>query len=362
MGGSVALKGTDGAAAEAAARGAVPLSPQRALACMVELHGRAPEARIVAAAGIMGEDAARAAGFAPITVGTRCEHTTSAHTAEAAREMTRLGVGLILFAGGDGTARDLLAAIGSELPALGIPAGVKMHSAAFATSPRAAGAIAADFARGATASSRAEVMDIDEAAYRDGRPSASLFGFLCVPCSASSLQGGKAASRATDESSQREAARAAAEIVRRADGEVFFIGTGSTTAALMRELGMSGTLLGVDMVVSGDVPHLAATDMSERDILAAIRDTSSRARIVVTPIGGQGFLFGRGDQQFSPAVIRTVGRDGIVVLSAETKLAALHGRPLLVDTGDPSLDDELSGTMRVETAPGRCAMYRVASA
>jgi predicted polyphosphate/ATP-dependent NAD kinase len=83
--------------------------------------------------------------------------------------------------------------------------------------------------------------------------------------------------------------------------------------------------------------------------------------VIVTPVGGQGFLFGRGNQQLSAHVLGQIGSENVVVLATESKLAALGGRPLLVDTGDPAVDAALAGYVRVVAGYDREVVYRISS-
>lgn len=371
MGGRVGLKGTDGEALSLAReRGARPLSPYRAELCLRALRSLLPSDAAPAfftGPADMGEVQARCAGFAPTVCprsGPSREETTAADTAAVARWLLDAGVDLLLFAGGDGTARDVCRAIGERLPVLGIPAGVKIHSAAFARSPQQAAALAARYL-GTDAAVRTErlgeVMDIDEDAYRAGSLRAKLYGYLRVPDEpggAGMLQGLKSGSPTSDAEDQQAVADWLAELVENAPETLFLVGAGTTTRALSRVLGEEGTLLGIDAWRSG---RLLAADLAERDILALL-DASADAKILVTPIGGQGFLFGRGNQQFSPEVIRRVGTDRVIVIATPGKLAALGGAPLLADTGDPELDASLEGYCRVVTGYGQYTMHKIRAA
>jgi predicted polyphosphate/ATP-dependent NAD kinase len=356
MGGRVGLKGTDGAgtADRARALGATPLSPARAQIALGVIAERvAGRIEVVAAAGAMGEDVARAAGLEPRIVGrSGVEETTAEDTELAARAMAEIGVDLLLFAGGDGTARNVCAAVGTRIPALGIPTGVKMHSAVYATHPRTAGELAARHLAGPPLPCReAEVMDIDEEAFRAGRVSARLYGALLVPQERRLVQGLKSGSGGDG----ADLGGIAAEVVgRMGDGALWIVGPGTTTRAIAERLGAPKTLLGVDLYCRGE---LVAADVTEATILEHLDGTP--ARIVVTPIGGQGYLFGRGNQQLSGEVIRRVGRGNVVVVATAAKLAALRGEPLIVDTGEAEVDQGLAGYVRVVTGYGVETVYRV---
>lgn len=361
MGGAVGLKGTDGAAALARARalGARPHSEERAeLALRALAQALGGEIDLFTGAGAMGERAARAAGFTPIVVGEIAPGDTSAEeTRRIATTLTGLDADLILFAGGDGTARVVQSVLGSTARtlALGIPTGVKMHSAIFATSPRAAGDLAARALSGGAAGTReAEVMDIDEEAFRSGRVSARLYGYLRAPAARGLMQNLKSGGQ----SDAAELAGLAAEIAERMnDGALWIVGPGTTTRAIAERLGLPKTLLGVDLYCRGEVIALDAADAT---ILA--HAGHAPAWIVVTPIGGQGYIFGRGNQQLSPAVIRAVGTKRIVIAAATAKLASLRGAPLLADTGNPELDRDLSGHVRVVTGYRAETVQRIAPA
>ena len=351
MGGPIGLKGTDGwTAAELERLGALPSSGARAARALSELSGLG-RVEVLTAAGSMGEESVTIAGHTPRVVHVAPGPRTTAHdTTTAVREMVRAGCDLVLFAGGDGTARDIARAVGQATVVLGIPTGVKMHSAAFAVSPTAAGALAAAFIADRILTTRdAEVVDLDEEAYRNGLISVRLFGYVKVPDRAESLQGSKVRSLGDDE--------AIAEIGEEIAGRLrlgggYAIGPGTTAKAALGALGLSQSLLGVDLVVDGTVVGL---DMSAADLLTATADM--RIGLVVSPIGGQGHVFGRGNQQLSPQFLRRVGCGGIIIVASPRKLASMRGRPLFIDTGDRDLDRALVGYARVVTGRRREVVY-----
>ena len=359
MGGRVGLKGTDGADCLARARelGAVPLAPGRAGQALRLLLPAREEILLHTCPGPMGETAAAEAGLDFGTVGPEVGPETGPEdTKAAARLMADLGVDLLLFAGGDGTARDIAGAVGERVLCLGIPAGVKIHSAVFASSPLHAGELVLSLVRGRRAAKRlAEVMDIDEEAFRQGEVRSRLFGYLAVPGDRKRLQGLKAGSPKSEAVLQQAIAADLLEGME--PGVLALIGPGSTTRELKRLLGFEGTLRGVDAVKDG---RLVAEDCGEKELLGLIaREPGGNVRIVVTPIGGQGFLFGRGNQQFSPEVLRLVGSKNIRVAAVPGKIAALGGAPLRLDTGDPALDRELAGYYKAATGYRESIMVRV---
>ena len=341
MGGRVGLKGTDGEDALRRARelGAEPDAPRRAEVALRTIARSGLDVQILSAPGSMGEDAARAAGFeVQLVIDNVSGPTDAGHTRDAARALEAARVGLLIFVGGDGTARDIMDAVESRIPVIGVPAGVKMHSAVFATDPRSAGELATGFLDGSIRRTReAEVMDIDEEAFREGRLSARLYGHVMTPYDPALVQDLKMGS-AADEDAMVEAIadRVVGEMQ---PGVIYVIGPGTTTRRILQRMDLPATLLGVDVVKDGE---LLASDANEKEILRLL-DEGMPARIVVTPIGGQGYLFGRGNQQISAEVIRRIGREGLIIVAAKSKLLALGRKPLLVDTGDDTVDAMLRG-------------------
>ncbi len=344
MGGRVGLKGTDGEALERARElGAEPESPRRASIAMRAIIRDGVEIDLLTAAGDMGESEAIAAGWTPrIVYDPGSQKTDASHTKAAARAMLESGVDLLMFVGGDGTARDIMDAVGDEIPVIGVPAGVKMHSAVFATDPRSGGELAAAYLGGRVCQTReAEVMDIDEEAFRQGRLSARLYGQVMTPYDPALVQDLKMGT-AADEDAMLDAI--AGRIVEEMEPTTLYvIGPGTTTRRILESLDLPATLLGVDLLKDGII---LAEDANEATILGFLEEAES-VKIIVTPIGGQGYLFGRGNQQISARVIERAGRENIVVVAAKSKLLALGQKPLLVDTGDPEVDELLRGYVSV---------------
>ncbi len=358
IGGRVGLKGSDGLETQqkALALGAQTLSHLRAGVTLETLFPVKNLFELVTAAGLMGETAARQHGFKPTVIGPQSSGLTSAEdTRQAAREMLDDSIDLLLFAGGDGTARDIFTAVGTRVPVLGIPAGVKIHSAVFATHPRAAGEIAASFIHGKRLELReSEVIDLDEESYRAGTIITKLYGFLNVPILSHKVQNKKAPSPGR-EFAQMDAI--AADVIESMQpGWLTILGPGTTTRAIADRLGVPKTLVGVD-VYEGE--RVIALDAGEAKLLDLIADQP--AKIVVSPVGGQGFIFGRGNQQISPNVLRKVGRENIILISLMEKLNALAGEPFLVDSGDAGLDGILAGYMPVISGYHEKVIYRVSA-
>lgn len=344
MGGKVGLKGTDGPKIVKKARelGAEPVAPERAVKALKRLREAKLDLEILTCSGEMGEDEAKEAGFTPrVVYEIESKETTSRDTKKAAEKFLEEKVDIILFAGGDGTARDLLESVDMEVPLLGVPTGVKMHSAVFANTPDIAGRLVERYLRGSLPLREAEVMDVDEEAFRENELETDLKGFGRTPYDPRLIQAAKSptTSSGSEEKDQEAIARWIVEQME--EDRLYILAPGTTTRAVAEEMGISEfTLLGVDLVRNGE---LVAKDVTEGRILEEIGDES--AVIVVSPIGKQGFILGRGNQQVSPEVVRKVGIDNIMVLATPGKLAET---PMLkVDTGDPDLDEEFKGYVRV---------------
>ncbi|MEU7001178.1 NAD(+)/NADH kinase [Nonomuraea sp. NPDC046570] len=361
LGGAVGLKGSDGAEVqrEALSRGATPQAANRAAHAVRTLLSRHPATRIVTVPGAMGEHSAQASGAVFDLVGLPASPVTTPADTRAA-VIALKDVDLLLFAGGDGTARDVLDAVRGlgvgAPPVLGVPAGVKVYSGCFALSPAAAGFAAADYAA-SPRRAEAEVVDLDEERYRHGRVSPRLYGVLAVPADRARLSGRKTGSSSAAPATVEGIA---GEVVARMrPGVRYVLGPGATTTAVGRELDLVTTLLGVDVVEYQEGrSRLVASDVTEAELFALVNGHEAVA--VLSVIGGQGFVLGRGNQQLSPRVLRAV--QNLVVLATQQKLAALNGRPLLADTGEEDLDHKLAGHVQVITGYRESTVYRIAAA
>jgi len=344
MGGRVGLKGTDGDALKKAIElGAKPVSPSRAAEMLESLSSMKKAFELVTYPGEMGENEAIKAGFNPKVIGSLHSKTTFEDTVKAASMMSNIPVDLLIFVGGDGTARDVLVGLEDKpIPVLGIPSGVKMYSGVFAVNPKAGANIIQKFIRTGLPLTMAEVMDIDEDEFRKGNLSARIFGYLPTPYDPLLTQSRKIATPQIDEEFRNQLEIAKYFIERMDKDIIYILGPGSTVYAIGKLLGVDKTLLGVDVVQGG---KLIAKDVNEKQLVSIIDE--KKAKIVVTPIGGQGFIFGRGNQQISPEVIRKVGKENITVVSTRNKLRKI--RNLRVDTGDAELDKELTGKIKVIT-------------
>ena len=358
MGGRVGLKGTDGPEIVNRARqlGAFPESPRRAVEALRVIQKIKDEIEIFTYPQEMGENEAKEASFSPKIIGSiKSGETTSVDTQRAATDMKNSSVDLLLFAGGDGTARDIYSAVGRQVTVLGIPAGVKMHSAVYAVTPRQAGEVAAMFLTNQEPSlTEAEVMDIDEVSFRKGRVAAKLYGYLRIPEERRFIQSVKSGGFQTEKQVIEDIAN---ELINNTEDNCLYIfGPGTTTRDILAYLGLEKTLLGVDVVRNR---QLIAKDVNEHQLSSLIHD--KKAKIVVTVIGGQGYIFGRGNQQISPEIITKLGKENIIVVATKEKLASLQGRPLLVDTGVETVDKMLNGYVRVITGLNNYSVYKVAS-
>jgi predicted polyphosphate/ATP-dependent NAD kinase len=336
MGGAVGLKGTDGKYIlnKAISLGAKPIALERAETFLSGLIQVKESLRLIVGAGNMGEFEAKKFGFIFEFKGENKKETTSEDTQNTAKAMIESGVDLLVFCGGDGTTRDILKAVGLKVPVLGVPTGVKMHSAIFAVSPLAAARVAINYLWADLPLREAEVMDVDEQAFRNGRLSAELYGYLLNPFEQHLIQGNKLESPMTENEVRNQAAIAIYVIEEMKPDVVYIMGPGTTTRTISDLLDQKKTLLGVDIFLDR---RIISRDVNEQQILQAINGKT--AKIIVTPIGGQGFIFGRGNQQISSKVIRQVGLENIVVVATKSKLDRL--RILRVDTGDLPLDKEL---------------------
>jgi predicted polyphosphate/ATP-dependent NAD kinase len=343
MGGAVGLKGTDGEATlrKAVSLGATPVAPARAELFLSRLKPLTDKIRLLVATGMMGEYEAEKTGFQCTQIGEAEEETTGEDTKSVAAMMKNEGVDLLVFCGGDGTARDIMDSVDSDLPVLGVPTGVKMHSAVFALNPESAARISMDFLLNGLPLREAEVMDIDEDAFREGLVSAKLHGYMLVPYRPDLVQSMKLASAVTEVEMRNQAAIAVYLIDEILEPDVVYIlGPGTTTRTITDLLDQKKTILGVDLLLN---KQILDRDVNEKAILEKIR--GKKAKIIVTPIGGQGFIFGRGNQQISASVVKELGLNSVIVIATKHKLRGLQS--LKVDTGDPELDQQLRGHVKV---------------
>ncbi|WP_268410036.1 ATP-NAD kinase family protein [Alteromonas sp. a30] len=363
IGGALALKGSDGTETreKAMAMGAEQRALSRTHIALEVLIPLQPKLCIYTAEGDMGASISREMGFDTKVVYT-CPNlqTESEDTENTVAALIQANVDVILFAGGDGTARNVSHIAGDTVPVLGIPAGCKIHSGVYAVTPQAAGRVVALMLQGQVVTVHdADVMDIDENAFRAGTVKARKYGEMRVPDAVQYVQAVKVGGKESEELVLMDLAAHVIEDME--DSDLYVMGSGSTVAAIMDEMGLNNTLLGVDVVQGHTLVASDVTAQTLLDLLQAHHKQYPEAarKLVITLIGGQGHVFGRGNQQLSPEVIRFIGKDNIILVATKTKLSELNGRPLIADTGDVELDQALAGFMPVVTGYHDQVLYRL---
>ena len=344
MGGKVGLKGTDGEEIlqKAIKLGSEPISQSRTKQFLKQLSAVRNVIKILTFPGSMGEDIAKEMGFNPEIVGKIAgEKTTADDTKRAAKLMKENDVKLIVFVGGDGTARDVFDVVDQEIPVIGVPSGVKIYSSCFAIKPQAAARISMKFLWEELPLRQAEVLDIDEVSYREkNKLNIKFYGYLIAPFEPTLIQESKLASPFTVDEHENQLA-IARHVIQNMDHETYYLlGPGTTVMAIPEMLNQEKTLLGVDILHD---KKIIAKDVNEKEILDQIQN--KKGKVIVSPIGRQGMILGRGNQQISPKVIKNIGKENIIVISTRYKLDTI--KSLKVDTQDPILDEELKGFMRV---------------
>ncbi len=349
MGGLVGLKGTDGPdiLRRALRLGAKPIAPQRANRYLLHLQPLKDKITLLVGAGVLGEIYAREQGFTITVLGTVKDRTTANDTKILVKEMVQQNAKLIVFCGGDGTARDVLESITQSLPILGVPTGVKMQSGVFAVNPTAAARITIRYLWDELPLKETEIMDIDEESFRNGYLSAKLYGYAITPFEPALIQGSKLASSTTNDELRNQAAIAIYVIEEMQRTTLYILGPGTTTRTISDLLDQEKTLLGVDLYFNNEILQADVTENTILERIQCARAHNTPVQIIVTPIGGQGFIFGRGNQPISSRVIKEVGIANILVIATKNKLRQLSA--LRVDTGDPEVDVALRGYIRVIT-------------
>jgi predicted polyphosphate/ATP-dependent NAD kinase len=364
MGGRVGLKGTDGVVDEARKLGAEPIAGIRALEMLAALQssirpgGRISPVKWLTCRGSMGQAALEEAGFDNIDViYDPGETPLQDDTRSAVEAMLDAGADLIVFCGGDGTARDICQITGTHTPILGIPSGVKMYSGVFGVTPAHTAGILIGFLSGELDLAEVEILDLDEARYRQGEWVVRLYHAALTPFEPTLTQAAKAMfDEQADLEVKLQIARHLCDEIKENPHRLYVLGPGSTVKFVAGELRIDKTLLGVDVVLGG---RLIARDVNERRLLELL-DGHDDARLVVSPIGAQGFVLGRGNLQLSPAVISKLGPQNIIVISTPAKLTRTPC--LRFDTGDADLDSRLgaAGYWPVITGFHKRRMVKVA--
>ena len=376
IGGSVALKGSDGMVKEALELGAELKANSRTQTALNVLLPYQDEVVVYTVNNQMGESAAKDLGFnVELVYQTQTESTQPEDTEKAVLALIAKQVDIILFAGGDGTARNIAKVVSlnaeqnklPQVPVLGVPAGCKIHSGVYAITPTAAGKVVElMITKQLVTLTEGDVMDIDESLFRQGVVKAKRFGEMQIPSELRYVQSVKSGGKESDELVLHDISEDVISYMTDHDENLFIIGSGSTTDFLMGEIGLDNTLLGVDLVKD---ETLIASDVTESILwqqLMLAKQEQENVNLVITLIGGQGHIFGRGNQQLSPRVIRYIigqkgGKENIIIIATKTKLTALNNQPLICDTGDHELDKLLSGFMAVTTGYKDQVLYPVSN-
>ena len=350
MGGSVGLKGTDGKdiLKQAIDLGAKPSAIERVREFLKELSSIKSKLKFLTCPGLMGASILEEYGYlyeeisGPIFNNLKEElNTTAEHTIFAAKKMKlNNDLKLLVFLGGDGTARDVLKAIGEDFPCLGIPTGVKIYSSVFSLNPRIAASIVMQFLWDEIPLKKSEVLDIDEKEYRKGNLVSKLYGYLLTPFNPDFSQRSKMGTPDSDLNNQERIAKRIVENLER--DTCYLLGPGTTIKAIADLLEQEKTVLGIDLLLNNEI---IAHDLNERAILEHVN--GKKVKLITSLIGRQGFLFGRGNLQLTPQVLRLIGPENIIVVATKFKLLNIPNQVLRIDTRDPKLDEELKGFYRV---------------
>ncbi|MFW9920064.1 MAG: ATP-NAD kinase family protein [Candidatus Thorarchaeota archaeon] len=362
MGGRVGLKGTDGVVEQAIELGAEPIAPERAREFINSLHSMTAivdRCEMYTCPSKMGADILSGTTHAFSTIQVPIgDSTTSEDTKRCIKELYAQGVRLLVFVGGDGTARDILDAVNehalTELLVIGVPSGVKMYSGIFVVNPKDAAEVVRLVIEGTANPAEFEIMDADEAAFRQDRFIIRLYGYLKGPSVPARFQGAKQASPETVNEHEAQEAIAKYIIEEMTPDGLYILGPGTTVKTVADMLGVKKTTLGVDLYVNGEVLN----DVNEKTLLSTVIDPT-KTWVVVSPIGHQGILFGRGNQQISPRIIELVGKDNIRVICTPAKLRGIDGGTLKVDTGEENIDEMLRGYIRVITDYNEIRLVKV---
>ena len=343
LGGRLGFKGSDGRAAEARAAGAQDRAGPRMSQCLEKLAELAREPiEIIAWDGRMGGD------WIPgnyTSTGVTPDTTDAASTSDFIKSHSP---DLFLYAGGDGTTRDIVEALGDrEIPLVGVPGGVKMHSGCFATTPKAAAEVVWSFVTGDLMVARTEVMDLDEEVYRKGEWKVKMYGEAFTPASPRWMQGAKEqVQRESEEETLEAMSSHVANLVEENSDLMIVWGSGGTLRQMCKQLGHESTLLGIDILHAGKMYN----DLNEQGLLEIINSHDGEIKLLLSPMGGQGFLIGRGNLQLSPDVLRSIGIENILGIATPAKLLGLN--ELRIDTGDENLDTEIRSKKYLKVLQG----------
>ncbi len=338
MGGKVGLKGTDNVLDKAIKLGAEPISEKKALDTLNEYILRFSSKNDLCwltCAGAMGEEELKKVGLTKIDIvySPTKKRTTALDTKNACKKFLEKKVDLILFCGGDGTARDIFEVVSNKIPILGIPAGVKMHSGVFSINTSASAKMLHEYINNNLTIGDAEIIDLDEKLYRNGKWNIKLFGIAKGIVEPTYVQVGKSIFESvSDDEIKEELAEHIKDEIEKNSNYLFLFGSGGTIDFIAKKLNFKNTILGIDAVYKKKV---VGSDLNEKKILELLSNYS-KVKLILSPIGAQGFILGRGNLQLSPKLIKKIGLDNIIVVSTPTKISST---PFLrVDTGDKELD------------------------
>lgn len=358
IGGALALKGSDGAEIRTRAlnAGATKNALPRTIVALTPLLAHTDAFEIYTAGEDMGESICRQLGLpCHVVYSADALQTEADDTIAATQALLSHDIDILVFAGGDGTARNIVQANPQHTPVVGVPCGCKIHSGVYAITPQAAGEIVVKIINHELVSlMTAEVRDIDEDKFRQGIVTAKYYGELMVPEDLSYIQAVKSGGKEQDELVLIDIADEIREQMDEHEDAYFVMGSGSTVDAVMSELNLQNTLLGVDVVFQGEV---IASDVTSAQLLSITQ--AKPCKLVITAIGGQGHIFGRGNQQLSPDFIERLERSDILIVATKNKLNSLGDKGFISDTGQPALDDKLAGPMSVITGYRDKVLYFV---
>lgn len=357
LGGRLGLKGSDGQAELARSKGAEDRSGPRLesmLRHFSRIHrGESSQIEWITSSGRMGTE------WIPVDleIGVISEvhqspgETSASDTQDAVARLLEAGIDLLVYSGGDGTTRDIVASLSGsetpELPVIGVPSGVKMHSGCFASSPKAAAEVLSAWIHGDLLVSSTEVLDLDEDLYRKGKWVVRLYAEAFSPNSPRWMQGSKELiqTESEDEIIIGLSDHIGESIVE--DGRLVIWGSGGTLREIGGNIGFELTTLGIDATIGSEQ---VGTDLAESGLIEILDSHEGPVTLLLSPMGGQGFLIGRGNLQLSPAVLSSIGIDNILGVVTPAKLLTV--RSLRIETGDDSLDQEFSAKRYMKVLQG----------
>ena len=345
LGGRLGLKGSDGQAEIARSKGAQDRSGPRMRAMLDHLITISKDnldgIQWYVSKGRMGTDWISPAISSLEVIHSSSSSTDANDTSQLVGSMIGSDIDLLVYAGGDGTTRDVVAALSEygrpELPIIGVPTGVKMHSGCFASSPKAAAEVLSAWLEGDLLLSSTEVLDLDEDLYRQGKWVVKLYAEAITPASPRWMQGSK---MRVEASGEEEIIQGLADHVRETlidDRMMIVWGPGGTLRTIGGILGFELNTLGIDITVGGNI---IGSDLNENEILSALKEHQGDVILLLSPMGGQGFLIGRGNLQLSPDVLRIIGVNRVLGIVTPAKMLTL--RSLRIETGDSEMDQRFS--------------------